>query len=76
VAELCTLAFAEVDVSADRWSRVSAWNDLGFEISGSRCCAVFGAEVFNRAFWQRVYIARDAWRSASASPWAWSWSRS
>lgn len=41
------------------WEKASVWTDRGFEMAVSLCFGVFGAEVFNLAFWQRVYAARD-----------------
>merc|ERR1712136_666110 len=48
-----------VDVDQESWEKASVWTDRGFEMSVSLCFGVFGAEVFNLAFWQRVYAARD-----------------
>ena len=75
-AEFCIVVFAEVDVSADRWSRVSVWSNRGFELVGSLCFADVGAEAFNTAFWQRVYVARDAKQLRIGFAVGWSWSLS
>jgi len=57
---ISVFAFGEVDINGERFEkRVSIWSDRGFEMAWSLCFAVFGAEVFNLAFWQRVFAARD-----------------
>merc|ERR1719330_1259777 len=44
-------------VEPTRWA--SVWTTRGFEMGLSLCFAVFSAEVFNLAFWQRVFMAKD-----------------
>jgi len=52
--------FTEVDYDDKVWEENSSvWTDRGFEMGCSLCFAVFGAEVFNLAFWQRVFMAKD-----------------
>jgi Na+/proline symporter len=52
--------FTEVDYDDKAWEeKASVWTDRGFEMGCSLCFAVFGAEVFNLAFWQRVFMAKD-----------------
>merc|ERR1719229_2037125 len=52
--------FSEVTITQEAWEqKASVWTDRGFEMGCSLCFAVFGAEVFNLAFWQRVFMAKD-----------------
>jgi len=59
VCAVCFPLWGWVDVDQESWEKASVWTDRGFEMSVSLCFGVFGAEVFNLAFWQRVYAARD-----------------
>lgn len=57
---LSIFVFAEVKFSSAAWAdSTSVWTTRGFEMGLSLCFAVFGAEVFNLAFWQRVFMAKD-----------------
>jgi len=63
---ICIAAWSWVDITPENWRAVAGpapgengWTDRGFEMAVSLCFAVFGAEVFNLAFWQRIYAARD-----------------
>jgi len=51
--------WGKLDIKKDHWDQVSVGTDRGFEMAVSLCFAVFGAEVFNLAFWQRIYAAKD-----------------
>eukprot|EP00931_Biecheleriopsis_adriatica_P050587 TRINITY_DN2929_c0_g1_i1.p1 TRINITY_DN2929_c0_g1~~TRINITY_DN2929_c0_g1_i1.p1 ORF type:complete len:545 (+),score=95.01 TRINITY_DN2929_c0_g1_i1:86-1720(+) len=51
--------FTQVDITAADWAEVSKGSDAGFDAFVSLCFSIFGAEVFNLAFWQRLYAARD-----------------
>lgn len=52
--------FADVEYDQSIWDgQVSVFTTRGFEMGLSLCFAVFGAEVFNLAFWQRVFMAKD-----------------
>jgi len=56
---ICIAAWGMAEIKHEHWEQVSTWSDRGFEMAVSLCFAVFGAEVFNLAFWQRIYAARD-----------------
>jgi len=51
--------FNKVERPAEQWTMVDVWPSNGWRMGWNLCFAVFGAEVFNLAFWQRVYIAKD-----------------
>mmetsp|Transcript_74815 Transcript_74815/g.189124 ORF Transcript_74815/g.189124 Transcript_74815/m.189124 type:complete len:561 (+) Transcript_74815:107-1789(+) len=51
--------FTEVSFTSRDWQEVSHGKDAGWDAFASLCFSVFGAEVFNLAFWQRIYAARD-----------------
>mmetsp|Transcript_136393 Transcript_136393/g.423815 ORF Transcript_136393/g.423815 Transcript_136393/m.423815 type:complete len:553 (+) Transcript_136393:130-1788(+) len=51
--------FTKVHFEASDWKEVSYGHDAGWDAFVSLCFSVFGAEVFNLAFWQRIYAARD-----------------
>lgn len=55
---LSFFVFARVEIASADWSDAAVWTPRGFEMGWSLCFAVFGAEVFNLAFWQRVFIAK------------------
>merc|ERR1719362_1072266 len=57
---IAIFVFAEVKYDSNIWAdKSSVWTTRGFEMGLSLCFAVFGAEVFNLAFWQRVFMAKD-----------------
>merc|ERR1719343_363295 len=56
---LSIFALAHVDFSGAAYDDASSWPERGVEMGFSLCFAVFGAEVFNLAFWQRVFMAKD-----------------
>jgi Na+/proline symporter len=60
VIVISIFVFAKVKFDQDVWAKeASIWTDRGFEMGCSLCLAVFGAEVFNLASWQRVFAAKD-----------------
>mmetsp|Transcript_74945 Transcript_74945/g.181154 ORF Transcript_74945/g.181154 Transcript_74945/m.181154 type:complete len:418 (-) Transcript_74945:20-1273(-) len=59
VLGICIGVWSTLDVKQENWEQVSTWSDRGFEMAVSLSFAVFGAEVFNLAFWQRIYAAKD-----------------
>mmetsp|Transcript_23657 Transcript_23657/g.74959 ORF Transcript_23657/g.74959 Transcript_23657/m.74959 type:complete len:580 (+) Transcript_23657:85-1824(+) len=59
VLGVCVAVWGWVDIKSEHWEKVSVGSDRGFEMAVSLCFAVFGAEVFNLAFWQRIYAAKD-----------------
>jgi len=52
---LCT----QVSFSQSEFEQVSKGKDVGWDAFVALCFSIFGAEVFNLAFWQRVYAAED-----------------
>ena len=66
--EVVTNATTNATAMVEPTAYASDWTSRGFKIGLSLCFAVFGAEVFNLAFWQRVFMAKDdrALRSAWA----------
>jgi len=59
VLVICIALFADVSLTSDDWDRVSKGTDVGFDAFVALCFSIFGAEIFNLAFWQRVYAAKD-----------------
>merc|ERR1712176_300523 len=59
VVVLCITLFTEVHFSQADWSEVTQGKDAGWDAFVALCFSVFGAEVFNLAFWQRIYAAKD-----------------
>jgi len=51
--------FTEVSFTDSDWRDVTKGKDAGWDTFVALCISVFGAEVFNLAFWQRVYVAKD-----------------
>jgi len=59
VVIICITLFADVSFSSEHWEEVSKGTDAGFDAFVALCFSVFGAEIFNLAFWQRIYCAKD-----------------
>jgi len=59
VVVLCITLFTEVHFSQADWREVTQGKDAGWDTFVALCFSVFGAEVFNLAFWQRIYAAKD-----------------
>merc|ERR1712048_1194251 len=59
VVVLTIACFTSVDYDAEDWEKVSVWSETGFSALVALCGSVFAAEVFNLAFWQRIYAAKD-----------------
>ena len=57
--EVVTNATTNATAMVEPTAYASDWTTRGFKIGLSLCFAVFGAEVFNLAFWQRVFMAKD-----------------
>jgi len=52
--------WAEVDIDSNQWKQVIKGTDAGWDAFVALCVSIFGAEVLNLAFWQRIYAAKDA----------------
>jgi Na+/proline symporter len=59
VVIICITLFTQVHFSDKDWTEVSKGKDAGWDAFAALCFSIFGAEVFNLAFWQRIYAARD-----------------
>jgi len=59
VVILAITIFSQVQFSSEHWEQVSHGTDAGWDAFVSLCISVFGAEVFNLAFWQRIFAAKD-----------------
>jgi len=59
VAVIVVVIFKQATFTRDDWDEVSVWSDQGFDAAVALCFSIFSAEVFNLAFWQRIYASRD-----------------
>jgi len=59
VVVISIACFSWVDYDEEDWNKVSVWSETGFSALVALCGSVFAAEVFNLAFWQRIYAAKD-----------------
>lgn len=59
VAVIVISVFTQASFDKGDWDEVSVWSDQGFDAFVSLCFSIFSAEVFNLAFWQRIYASRD-----------------
>jgi len=59
VVIICVTLFTDVHFPYSDFKEVSKGKDAGWDAFVALCISIFGAEVFNLAFWQRIYAAKD-----------------